>query len=164
MSDDLERILNCIDAPQFMNLDTVQLSHALCCFDVVATDSLGHTFQLSQFAEYCIKFYPLQQFGAVITTLRLGPTLWRFKDSVSSEFLRSLDAVQALEFDGTMVDYVQEVLSVTGVFPGLKVMRVAVSRVDCEGAFKHLAVVSFLRVYLQGQKINCAQSRYSGWG
>lgn len=98
----------------------------------MATDSSGQTFEFSQFIEDALNFHPPRHFGAVVTTLRLDQSLRRFEVPASYEFLRSFDAVQLLEFDGTITDYSQNVLSVTGVFPRLKVIQGAVSQLDCE--------------------------------
>ena len=145
----LENFLNFIHAPQFRNLDTVQFS--LLHYGIhqaVSTDSSGHTFQFSYY-NYHPSSHPLRHFGAVITTLRLsqGITLERLDNEPGVyDFFRSLDAVQALEFDGTVADSVQNVLSVPGVFPGLRVIRVAVSWGDCRRTLQLLAIASKRRM------------------
>ena len=53
-------------------------------------------------------------------------------------------AAQVLEFDGTVDSaggILSEVLSIDGFFPGLKVIRVAIGRGDCEGVLQLLATV-----------------------
>jgi len=75
-----------------------------------------------------------------MTLKRLG------EDSVLFQFFRSLATVQVLEFDGTITDDVQGVLSVTDVSPRLKVIRVAISRDDCKRSLQLLAAVSKLRM------------------
>ena len=67
-----------------------------------------------------------------------GPTLY--------EFFRSLDKVQVLELDGKILDWFQNFLSTPGVFPGLKVIRVSVSRQNCKMALQLLAIASGLRM------------------
>jgi len=70
-----------------------------------------------------------------------GPALYNF--------FRSLDTVQVLEFDG-VIDSVENVLSnvlpITGVFPGLRVIRVAINLDDCKGALQLLAAALKLRM------------------
>jgi hypothetical protein len=144
-----EQLLNCIHIPQFKDIDTVHLSISSSCVEAVATNGSGHTFEFSQFISDQSHFDPLRHFGANITTLRLdrGTTLKRLDDAPTlRELLRSLDAVQVLEFDGSIADFVQNALSTTGVFPGLKILRVTVRRDYCETALQLLAVTSRLRV------------------
>ena len=141
----LEKILNFIHVPRFKNLDTVQLSLPLSTVEVVATDGSGHTFEFSRFSGHHQNFRPLQHFGAVITTLRFDQeiTLERLGDEPHLyDLFRSFDAIQVLEFDGAIVDFVQNVLSITGVFPGLKVIRVAVTRHECKRTLQPLTIAS----------------------
>ena len=145
----LEKILNFIYVPRFKNLDTVQLSLPLSTVEVVATDGSGHTFEFSRFSGHHQNFCPLQHFGAVITTLRFDQeiTLERLGDEPHLyDLFRSFDAIQVLEFDGAIADFVQNVLSVTGVFPGLKVIRVAVTRHECKRALQPLTIASKRRM------------------
>jgi hypothetical protein len=144
----LEKILNCIHAPQFKDIDTVYLSLPFSGLEVVATDGSGHTFEFSQLIGNQSTFHPLRYLGANIITLRLdrGITLKQLDDApVLYELLGSLDTVQVLEFDGSVADFVQNILS-TGVFPGLKVIRVTVSWRDYESALRVLAVALRLRM------------------
>ena len=145
--DAFEKIISYVHAPQFKNLDTAHLS--LPDFDVrmVATDGSGHTFVSSQTTYSDINFHPLRHLGAVITTLRLDRemSLQQLdpRPRVYAVF-RSLDAVQVLEFDGTTSSargVLPKVLSVDGVFPGLKVIRVLIGLGDCEGVLQLLATV-----------------------
>ena len=137
---ELERILNCIHAPQFENLDTVHLSLPFYDVEAVATDSSGHTFGFTQCFGNGLNFYPLRHFGVIITTLRLDQSIRIFDQPTSYEFLQSLDAVQVLEFDETLASYVQNTLSITGIFPRLKVIRVVLCLLDCEEALRLLAI------------------------
>ena len=144
-----EGILSLIHAPQFRNLDTLRLSLPLPTIEADATDNSGHTLQFSLYSDHGQISHPLQHFGVVITTLRLdqGIAVKRIDDAPGAcEFFRSLDAVQVLEFNGTIADLVQNVLSVTGVFPGLKVIRVAVSPDVCKRTFRHLATATERRM------------------
>jgi len=152
VSSDLEKIVKCIHAPRLGDLDTVQLSFSGSSIRVVATDSSGHTFEFSQSNTSDLDFHPLRHLGADITTLRLGQgsTLQRLDEGTAlCEFLRSLNAVQVLEFDGAIAsaeNVLSNVLSITGVFPGLRVIRVAVGRDDCKGTLQLLSVVLRLRM------------------
>jgi len=133
--DDLETILECVHVPQFKSLDTVQLSLFHNTVKAVATDGFDHTFEFWQSIGNNPEFYPLRHLGADITTLRLdrGTTLWKFYGGPAlNEFFQTLDAVQVLEFDGAIASAknVLSNLSVTGVFPGLKFIRVRISRDD----------------------------------
>ena len=131
----LERILRFIYTPQFKNLDTVQLSLLPASIRAVATDDSSHTFEFTQVSKGDLNFHPLWHFGAIITTLRLdrGITPEQLVDEPELyDVLRSFSTVQALEFGGTVADLVQNALSVTGVFPELKVILVVVSRHDCK--------------------------------
>ena len=149
---DLEIILNLIRIPQFQSLDTARLSFNFPRIRVVATDGSNCTFEFSQSIGEGPDFYPLRHLGAAITALRLGQGMTlRDLDGRPElfEFFRSLDAVQVLEFDGA-AGFVRNILSgilfITGVFLGLKVIRVAISRDDCEGALRFLAAASRRRM------------------
>jgi len=148
---DLESILNLIRVPQFKSLHTVWLSIPSYSIQAVATDDSGHTFEFSQPINH-LNFHPLRNLGADITTLRLDPemTIKRLNEGPAlHELFQPLDAVQALEFDGSSVSVRNvncNVLSIPGVFPGLKVIRVAISRDICEDSFKALATASRLRM------------------
>ena len=152
VEDDLNTILNCIHAPQFKSLDTIRLSLSYHTVQVVATDRSDHTFEFSQFISGKPKFYPLQYLGADITTLHLdrGMTLQELDWTPGLyDFFQSLDAVQVLEFDGAVASVrsvLSNILSRTGVFPGLKVIRVAISRDDCETSLPLLATALKQRV------------------
>ena len=144
LDNDFKKILDCIHAPQFKNLDTAQLSFDSLDSHVVATDSSGHTFEFSQLTS-ALSFHPLQHLGVNITTLRLDGR--RPDDEGGSyEFLQSLDTVQVLEFGGGIVDWVQRILSVPGILPGLKVIRVTVIRYSCERVLRVLADASRQRM------------------
>ena len=150
--DYFEKIVNCIHAPQFGSLDTVQLSFSHRGIQAVATDGSGHTFKFSQSIGGYPGFHPLRHLGAEITTLRLdrGMTHQRFDEEPPlDEIFRTFDAVRVLEFDEGVVsveNVLTNVLSITGVFPVLKVIRVAVSRGNCKGALQLLAVALMLRM------------------
>lgn len=76
-----------------------------------------------------------------------GITLERLGDEPESyDLFRSFDTVQVLEFEGVIADFVQNALSTTGVFPGLRVIRVAVSRHDCVRVLRSLAIASKRRM------------------
>ena len=142
-------ILSFIHAPQFKNLDTVQLSLFPSGIIVEATDGSGHTFKFWRLGRDPQNLHPLQHFGAVITTLRLdrGIALEQLGDKPASHRLfRPFNTVQVLEFDGTIADCIRNSLSVPGVFPGLKVIRVAVSRHNCKRTLRLLAVASKRRM------------------
>ena len=147
-----EKILNCIHVPQFENLDTAQLSFSNPHIQVVATDRSGHTLEFLQSAEDTPYFYPLRHFGADIVTLRLdqGMTLLGLDGRLSLyEFFQTLNAVQVLEFDGavfSVMNVVSKILSETGVFPELKIIRVAVSRDDTKEVLRLLAAALRLRM------------------
>ena len=149
---DLEEIVKCIHAPQFENLDTVQLSLPGSSIRAVATDSSGHTFEFSQPITSDLDFHPLRHLGADITTLRLDQetTLQQVDEGTALyEFLRPLNTVQVLEFDGAVAsakNVLSHVLSITGVFPGLKVIRVAIGWDNYKGALQLLSAVSRLRM------------------
>ena len=150
VDDDLEKIVNCIHAPQFENLNTAQLSLYSSNVQVAATDGSGHTFKFSQPTKH-FRFHPLRHLGADITTLRLGReiTLQLLDENPALYgFFLSLDAVQVLEFDGTAASFLSNMLSVAGVFPGLEVIRVAINRDDCKGALRLLA--TGLRLRMEG--------------
>ena len=148
MDDSLEKILSCIHAPQFKDLDTVKLLIHPPCILTVATDASGRTFQFSQYTDNT-NFHPLRHLGANITTLRLARemTVQRFDEGPQLyESFRTLDAVQVLEFDGAATSVKIVLSNITGLFPGLKVIRVAVSQDDCEDALQLLAIVLMLRM------------------
>jgi len=151
MDDVLQKIVNCIHAPQFRSLDTVQLSLFRRSVRVVATDGSGHTFKFSQPIGGDPSFDPLRHLGANITTLRLdrGMTHPHLDDAPSLyKLVRSFDAVRVLEFDGAVVsvdNVITNLLSVVGVLPWLEVIRVAVSPGDCRGALQLLGVALMLR-------------------
>ena len=149
VGDTLKNILHCIHTPQFENVDTVHLSLCPPNIQTVATCSSGHTLEFVQFIRDNLSFHPLQHVGADITILCLDRTitLERLDDGPALyEIFRSLDTVQVLEFDGSITDCVQDVLSVAGIFPALKIIRAAVSRHDCKETLRILAAVSKLRV------------------
>ena len=141
---EFEKIISFIHAPQLKDLDTVHVSLP-STIQVVATSSSGHTFQFIRFNEDNSNFNPLRYLEAVITTLRLDREITTMKaadEEALHELFRSLDTVQVLEFHGTVAEYVQDALSAPGVFPGLKIIRVAVSRDDCREALQSLAIAS----------------------
>ena len=143
-----EKFLDFIYAPQFKDLDTVQLSIP-SMIQAVATDNSGHTFQFIWNSGDIVMFQPLLHLGAVITTLRLdqGMTHQQLgREPAIRTYFRLLDTVQVLEFGGTIADYVQDALSITGVFPGLKVIRVAVDLDDCKRSLQLLATASKQRM------------------
>jgi len=148
--DDLRKILHLIHVPQFKDLDTVRLSVRFPRVERVATNGSGHTFEFSQFIGDNLSFDPLQRLGADIITLRLdrGTTLKQLDDEPTLlPLFTSFNTVQVLEFDGTTADHVYlSVLSLAGIFPGLKVIRVAVSRDDCKRTLRLLAAISRLRM------------------
>ena len=144
----LERIFESIHVPQFKNLDTVRLSIS-SRFRAVATDDSGHTFEFLQLIGGNSNFCPLQHLGAEVTTLRLGQRktlqgLGRWPGLYY--FFRSLDSVRVLEFDGTVPSILREILSGTGVFPRLEVIRVVVRCNHCGEALRLFAAVSRLRM------------------
>ena len=152
MDFDFETIVTSIRAPQSKNLDTVQVSLPDSSIRRVATDGAGHTFEFSQRINTERDFHPLRYLRAEITTLRLdeemtleqldeGPALY--------DFFRSLDTVQVLEFDGAIAsveNVLSNVLPIAGVFPGLKVIRVAINLDDCKGALQLFAAALKLRM------------------
>jgi len=149
---DLETILKSIHIPQFQSLDAARLSFNIAKIQVVATDGSNRTFEFSQSIGDGPCFYPLWHLGATITTLRLGrgmilPGL--NGGPALLEFFQSFDAVQVLELDGaagSIRDILSSTLFKTGVFPGLKVIRVAISRDYCEVAIRFLAAASRWRM------------------
>lgn len=148
-SDYFEKILRFIHVPQFENLDTVQLSFLPYNIRVVATDGLGHTFEFARLSGDDPEFHPLRHFGAVITTLRFDrkTTTEQLDDEPELyNLFRSFDAVEVLEFDGTVADRFQIALTITGVFPGLRIIRVAVSRHGCERTLRPLTIASKRRM------------------
>lgn len=149
IGNDLEKIFRCMHTPQFKHLDTVHLSLRFSSIQTVATNDSGLTFEFSRFIKGTSSFHPLQHFGADIITLRLdrGITLDLLDDGPALyELLRSLDTVQVLEFDALITDCVKNVLSVVGIFPRLKVIRVAASLLNCKKTLRLLATVSKLRM------------------
>jgi len=141
---DFEKIVKCIHVPQFENLDTVQLSLPDSSIRAIATDGFSHTFEFSQAIYGGTSFRPLRHFGAAITTLRLDQemTLQQLDEAPAlCENFRALDAVRVLEFDGTTAsvkNVLSHILSIPGVFPGLKAIRLAISRDDCREALQLL--------------------------
>jgi len=151
MGCDLETVLNSIHIPQFRSLDTVQLSVNSPRIRVAATDSSGRTFQFSQIIGKIPAFYPLRHLGAEITTLRLdrGMTLEFDRRSWLYDLLQSFNAVQVLEFAGAAAsvrNVLSNILSKAVFFPGLKIIRVAISRGDCRGSLPLLALALKLRM------------------
>ena len=145
-SREIEKFLNFIHAPQFKNLDTVQLSRsALRGVQAVVTDGSGHAFQFSYYEDEATP-HPVRHFGTAITTLRLDQGMTLNSASHLRDLFWSLDAVQALEFNGTIADFVQDVLSETELFLELRVIRVAVSRGDCKRTLRLLAIASKRRM------------------
>ena len=145
---EFEIILNFIHASQFKDLDTVHLSLS-SPIQAVSTDSSGRVFRFTWYSEEGGMLQPLRHFGAVITTLRLDRGInpeQSNRQPALLDFFRSLDTVQVLEFCGTIVDYVQNALSVAGNFPELKVIRVAVIQEDCRRTLQLLAAVSRRRM------------------
>jgi len=145
----LEQMLRCIRIPQFEGLDTVHVTIRCPCIEAVATDGSGHTFKFSQFTWDGLRYYPLRHFGANITTLRLdsGISLEEYNEvPVSLDFFLSLNAVQVIEFDGAIANRAHRILSISGIFPVLKVIRVTVGWDDCERTLQVLVAVSRLRM------------------
>jgi len=148
---DLEAILKSIHVPQFKSLDTVQLSLS-SSLRAVATDDFGHTFEFLQSTVDGPNFYPLRHFGAEVTTLRLdrGMTL----DELGCwpglfVFFRSLGVVRVLEFDGAVSSVKTvffDILSIPGVFLGLKIIRVVIGWDSCKDALELLAALSRQRM------------------
>ena len=64
----------------------------------------------------------------------------RFNESVSHEFLWSLDAVEVLEFDGTIVDSVWTIPPEIEVSPALKAFRFVVGRAEYKRILELLAI------------------------
>ena len=162
----IERILSHIHAPQFRNLDTVELSLPLSFISATATDGSGHALQFSYYRRSNVDSRLPQYFGAAITTLRLGQEITRSgldDEPVLCEYLQSLDAVQVLEFYGPTVDFVQNALSLTGVFPNLKTIRAAVSRDDCKRTLQILAIASKRRME-EGNPLATIQPLLAGGG
>ena len=147
--EDLEKVVKCIHTPRFENLDTAHLSLDYSNnIQVEATDGSGRTFKFSKPINH-FRFNPLRYLGAVITTLRLdqGITLYRLDNELALyDFFRSFDAVQVLEFNGTTASALSNVLPATGVFPRLKVIRVALSWDECDEVLELLATPLRLRM------------------
>ena len=154
VGDDLQAILKCIHVPQFRSLNTLRLSLPFPDMQAVATDGSGHTFEFSQSIGDDPDFYPLQYLGVHVTTLRLGRgmTLQRLDEDEWSglcAFFRSLDAVQVLESDGMTIlagNVLSRILSGSGVFPELRVIRVVVCWDGCERSLQLLAPLLRLRM------------------
>lgn len=106
----------------------------------MATDNSGQTFEFSQLIGDDLNFRPPRHFGAVVTTLHLDQSLRQSDVPASYEFLRSFGAVQLFELDGTTTEYSENVLSMTGVFPRLKVIQGTVSQFNCERTLRPPAV------------------------
>ena len=163
---ELDTVLNCIHAPQFKSLDTVQLSLSYPRIQAIATDGSDHTFEFSQKIWDNLSFYPLRHFGADITSLRLdrGMTLQELDGKPGLyDFFQSLDTVQVLEFDGGVVSVrtvLSNILSRTGVFPGLKVIWVAISRDSCKGSLPLLATALRLRME-EGNPLTAIEPRFA---
>lgn len=133
IGEELKRNFGCIRALQFKTLTPFVFFPSPYHIEAVDTDGSGHTSEFSQFIWDGLNFHPPRHFGAgVVTTLHLDQSLRRFDVPASYEFLRSVNAVRLLEFDGTITGYSQNILSVTGVFSGLKVIQGIVSQLDCE--------------------------------
>ena len=151
-SGELEPLLDLISLPQFKSLHTVKLSSPhFYTIQVSATDGSGHTFEFSQSIMEDLDVYPLWRLGAEITTLRLdrGITPEELDGRLALyNFFQSLDAVQVLEFYGMapVSNVLPSILSRAGVFPGLNVIRVAVSQDDCKGVLQLLAAGLRLRM------------------
>ena len=148
LSRDLQVFCGCIHAPQFKSLDTLQLSLLSYGFQGMATDGSSHTLEFSQAGWDDLVSQPLQFFGAEITTLRLDQRvpLRRRDRPLLHQLLISLGAVRVLEFNKTCLEggFLSD-LSVTGILPRLKVIRVAISR-NCTMTLQLLAAVAKLRM------------------
>ena len=145
----LEKILRLLQIPQFKGLDTIRLSLCLPSIKVVATDGSGHTFEFSRLVQGDMNFPPLQYLGADIVTLRLDPaiTLNQLDHRTAlQDFLQSFEIVQVLEFDGASADCVHHILSVIGILPRLKVIRVTVTWSNCSRTLYLLAAISRRRM------------------
>ena len=96
--------------------------------------------------------------GIILDRLENGPGLYKF--------FRSFDAVQVLELDGTAANCVQNVLSIIGIFPGLKVIRVTVGWHGCKRTLQLLPVASRQR-RMEGNPLTYCEgvtfSRRRGW-
>ena len=149
IGDSLQKILHLIYIPQFKDLDTVHLSFRFSRIETIVTNDSGHTFEFSQFTDHNSNFDPLRHLGMDITTLRLdrGMTAEQLdRDPALFQLFKPFDTVQVLEFYGTITDRVQNALSVAGVLPGLKGIRVAVSQYDYKRTLRLLATISELRM------------------
>ena len=145
IGNNLEKILDLLQIPQFKDLNTVYLSLRFSSIEAVATDGSGHTFEFSRFIPDDMNFFPLRYLGADIITLRLDPaiTFKRFDEGPALQnLLQSFETVQVLEFDGMGADCVHHVLAVVGTFPRLKIIRVAVTRRNYKKTLQLLAAVS----------------------
>ena len=148
ISRDLQVFCSCIEAPQFRSLDTLQLSLLSHSFQGMATDGSGHTFEFSQAGWDDLVSQPLQFFGAEITTLRLDQIApLRPRDRpLLHQLLISLGAVRALEFNKTCLEGgVLSDLSIAGILPRLKVIRVTIPR-NCRETLQLFAAVAKLRM------------------
>jgi hypothetical protein len=76
--------------------------------------------------------------GAVTRRSFYGP-------STFYEFFEALNAVQVLEFDGAAVNYIQDLLSRSGMLPWLKVIRVMITGANCKRVLRILAAILKLR-------------------
>ena len=153
---DFNSILESIHTPQFKSLDTARLSlfsHSV--FRVVATDGFSHRFEFSQSTGNNQNFYPLRYLEADITALRLdrGITLSRLDSWAGPpglhKLFRSFGAVRTLEFDGALAsvkNVLYNILPIAGVFPELKVIRVAFGWDDCEEVLQFIAAIAKLRM------------------
>ena len=141
-------IFHSIHAPQLGDLDTVHVTFCDPSMVVRATDDSGRTLEYSQFT-HDSHHHPRQYLGTHITTLRLGVGA-TFRGPLGaptfSGFFGTFVAVQVLEFDGTVADRVQDLLSQSGMLPGLKVIRVKIDRASYENALRFLATASRLRM------------------
>ena len=161
-----EKMVNFLHVPQFKSLDTIQVSLSDFTIQTVATDGSGHTFVFSRPINSREDFHPLRYLEADITTLRLDreTTLNQlYKGPVLHKFFETLDTVQVLEFDGAIAvkNDPFNVLPILGIFPGLKVIRVAVHLDDCKGALQLLATTLKLRME-EGNPLTTVFSRGRG--
>jgi hypothetical protein len=139
---DLRIILSSIHTPRLSDLDTVQLSHT--CYEIraVATGGSDCTFQFSWPYQCELDFDPMGHLGADITTLRLGeglPAELVDRTSGLDGFLRSLDSVRVLEFDGTISDRLHDILRAPGLLERLEVIRVGINGTNYQTTLQCLA-------------------------
>ena len=138
---DLRTILSSIHAPRLSDLDTVQLSLTRSHIRTIATGGSGCTVRFSWLCYEELKFDPMRHLGADITTLRLGeglPTGPLVRPPSLGEFLRSLDSVRVLEFDGMISDRVQNILSVPRLLQGLEVIQVGIDKANYQNTLQCL--------------------------